>query len=55
MFSNWQFWLTLCGTVMICLVPVIFYFTAQALMFPSLKDLIVQKRLKPEIIDEVDP
>ena len=54
-FSNWQFWVILAVTVMICIAPVIFYFNAHSLFFPSLKDLILQGKVKPEILEEADP
>lgn len=54
-FSNWQFWATFSITVFICVVPVVFYYLAHQLLFPSLKDLIMLRQVEVNIIEEADP
>jgi hypothetical protein len=54
-FSNWQFWATFSITVFICVVPIVFYYLSNALLFPSLKDLITLNQLDPSIVEEADP
>jgi hypothetical protein len=40
-FNDWQFWATLFISLGVSLVPFFFYFLANELLFPSIKDLIV--------------
>jgi hypothetical protein len=44
-FSYVHFWLIILLFLVISLMPLIFYYNAQALLFPSLKDLILQQKL----------
>jgi len=55
-FSNYYFWLTLGVSVVGCLMPVIFYFKAKELLFPSLQDLIIQNVIdNKKVLEEADP
>jgi hypothetical protein len=55
-FSDGRFWLTVMISVTVCLFPLMFYFQTNSLLFPSLKDLILQKALDPEqVVEEADP
>lgn len=40
--SNGMFWLTLAVAVGMCVLPVYFFVRARKLLFPTLKDLVVQ-------------
>eukprot|EP00347_Sterkiella_histriomuscorum_P002642 403367358 len=44
-FSNANFWLQILCMVAACLLPILFYFEAQSLLFPKLKDLILQNTI----------
>jgi hypothetical protein len=55
-FNDWQFWLTLLISLGVTLVPFFFYFVANELLFPSIKDLILQQAFDERmILDEADP
>ena len=55
-FSNYQFWLTAAVSVTVCIIPIVFYFKAQSLLFPSIKDLILMDALnEKEVLEEADP
>ena len=55
-FTDWQFWLSLLISLGVSLVPFFFYFVANELLFPSIKDLIVQEAFDDRsVLDEADP
>eukprot|EP00347_Sterkiella_histriomuscorum_P004736 403359304 len=56
MFENGYFWLIIILIVACSIVPIKFYFWAQSLLFPSLKNLIMRGDLNVEkILKEADP
>ena len=55
-FNDWQFWLTIFISLGVTLVPLFFYYLANELLFPSIKDLILQQAFDERLVlDEADP
>lgn len=55
-FSDYQFWLSLTAVLAICFLPFMFYFQANQLLFPSMKDLIMQDGFDEKaVMEEADP
>jgi hypothetical protein len=55
-FQDYQFWLTILITLGICFAPFIFYFQGNQLLFPSMKELIMQDEIDEKaVLDEADP
>lgn len=55
-FQDFQFWLTVFVSVAVCFIPFWFYFQANSLLFPTLKDLIMQENLdQKEVLNQADP
>jgi hypothetical protein len=47
-FSNGLFWFILIITLGASLLPLVFYYRGKSILFPSLKDLILQRRIDYE-------
>lgn len=55
-FTDWQFWASLGISLAVCLIPFFFYFVANELLFPSIKDLILQQAFDDKaVLNEADP
>lgn len=55
-YSSIEFYLVMVVSVALCLIPFLYYFQANSLLFPSLKDLLIQSQIdKKTVIQEADP